>query len=107
MENGGEAKEVDWDEVKTIFKGLDKDGDRSVEWEEFFVRIFLCRINGFVSSSHFEEDALLPGSCLPVHDRPDHFRKGRRSFLAEILGGDSFGLRSGNSSGKTEHPSQI
>ena len=41
MENGGEAKEVDWDEVKTIFKGLDKDGDRSVEWEEFFVRIFL------------------------------------------------------------------
>ena len=40
MENGGEAKEVDWDEVKSIFKGLDKDGDKSVEWEEFFVRIF-------------------------------------------------------------------
>ena len=40
LENGGEAKEVDWDEVKTIFKGLDKDGDRSVEWEEFFVRLF-------------------------------------------------------------------
>ena len=41
MENGGEAKEVDWDEVKTICKGLDKDGDKSVECEEFFVRLFL------------------------------------------------------------------
>ena len=39
------AKEVDWDEVKTIFKGLDKDGDRSVEWEEFFVRLFLPNLS--------------------------------------------------------------
>lgn len=45
LENGGEAKEVDWDEVKTIFKGLDKDGDRSVEWEEFFVRLFLPNLS--------------------------------------------------------------
>ena len=45
MENGGEAKEVDWDEVKSIFKGLDKDGDKSVEWEEFFVRIFYALLD--------------------------------------------------------------
>lgn len=37
IENNGELKkEVDWDEVKAIFKGLDKDGSRSVDWEEFF-----------------------------------------------------------------------
>ena len=29
---------VDWKEVKQIFKSLDKDGDRRVDWEEFFVR---------------------------------------------------------------------
>ena len=28
---------VDWKEVKQIFKSLDKDGDRHVDWEEFFV----------------------------------------------------------------------
>ena len=39
MENGGDTKDVDWDEVKSIFKGLDKDGDKSVVWEEFFVRL--------------------------------------------------------------------
>ena len=38
IENNGELKkEVDWDEVKAIFKSLDKDGSRSVDWEEFFV----------------------------------------------------------------------
>ena len=34
---------MDWDEVKAIFKGLDKDGDKSVVWEEFFVRLFYVR----------------------------------------------------------------
>ena len=38
MENGGEYQKVDREEVRAIFKNLDKDGDRSVEWEEFFVR---------------------------------------------------------------------
>ena len=38
MENGGENQKVDREEVRAIFKNLDKDGDRSVEWEEFFVR---------------------------------------------------------------------
>ena len=38
IENNGELKkEVDWDEVKAIFKSLDKDGSRAVDWEEFFV----------------------------------------------------------------------
>ena len=34
-----ENTKVDWNEVKTIFKSLDKDGDRCVDWEEFFVKL--------------------------------------------------------------------
>ena len=37
MEDAENTK-VDWNEVKTIFKSLDKDGDRCVDWEEFFVK---------------------------------------------------------------------
>ena len=37
MDDGDHSK-VDWAEVKAIFKSLDKDGDRTVDWEEFFVR---------------------------------------------------------------------
>ena len=36
--DNAEETEVNWDEVRSIFKNLDKDGDRNVEWEEFFVR---------------------------------------------------------------------
>ena len=32
-----DSDEVPWDDVRSIFKNLDKDGDRNVEWEEFFV----------------------------------------------------------------------
>ena len=34
-----ENTKVDWNEVKKIFKSLDKDGDRCVDWEEFFVKL--------------------------------------------------------------------
>ena len=34
-----ENTKVDWNEVKKIFKSLDKDGDRCVDWEEFFVNL--------------------------------------------------------------------
>lgn len=38
LENNGEnGPEIKWEDVKKIFKSLDKDGDRNVEWEEFFV----------------------------------------------------------------------
>ena len=36
-----ENTKVDWNEVKKIFKSLDKDGDRCVDWEEFFVKLSL------------------------------------------------------------------
>jgi hypothetical protein len=29
--------QLKWDEVRSIFNTLDKDGDRNVNWEEFFV----------------------------------------------------------------------
>ena len=32
------AFKVNWEDVRSIFKNLDKDGDKNVEWEEFFVR---------------------------------------------------------------------
>ena len=32
-----DSDEVPWNDVRSIFKNLDKDGDRNVEWEEFFV----------------------------------------------------------------------
>ena len=37
---------VDWKEVKQIFKSLDKDGDRHVDWEEFFVRSVVQQFQG-------------------------------------------------------------
>ena len=42
MEDAENTK-VDWNEVKTIFKSLDKDGDRCVDWEEFFVKSEIYR----------------------------------------------------------------
>ena len=42
---------MDWDEVKAIFKGLDKDGDKSVVWEEFFVRLFHGHVRNEIKNS--------------------------------------------------------
>ena len=45
MENNGDnGPEIKWEDVKKIFKSLDKDGDRNVEWEEFFVRSFAITV---------------------------------------------------------------
>jgi Ca2+-binding EF-hand superfamily protein len=33
--------QLKWEEVRSIFNTLDKDGDRNVNWEEFFVSIHL------------------------------------------------------------------
>ena len=69
MENNGENAEVKWDDVKKIFKSLDKDGDRSIEWEEFFVNI--TRKDRFISLNY------VAGCCN---------LQGKGSAMEEVVG---------------------